>query len=138
MANENIILTELEPAVGFTCADNTGIEKGTHLKLTDPMTVIITSGAANMFAGIAAEEKVANDGKTKIGVYMRGIFRGTAGGSITAGDIIQSETGGTNEFLTAAASTDNAGGCGIALEDATDGQTFKYLLNVGIGGSIET
>ena len=138
MANESTIDTELEPAVQFTCADNTGIEKGTHLKLTDPMTVIITSGAANMFAGIASEEKVANDGKTTIGVYMRGIFKGTAGGTITAGDIIQSETGGTNEFLTCAAATDNAGGCGIALEDATDGQTFFFLLNVGIAGSIES
>ena len=138
MANENVILVELEPAVGFTCADGTGIEKGTHLKLTDPMTVIITSAAANAFAGIAAEEKVANNGKTEIGVYLSGVFRGTAGGSITVGDIIQSETGGTNEFLTCAAATDNAGGCGIALETATDGETFKYLLNVGIGGSIES
>ena len=102
------------------------------------MTVIITSGAGQAFAGIAAEEKVASDGKTKLGVYMRGIFKGRAGGSITTGDIIQSETGGTNEFLTCAAATDNAGGCGIALQDATDGQDFKFLLNVGIGGSIET
>ena len=138
MANEAELLTELEPAVGFTCADGTGIEKGTHLKLTDDMTVIITSAAANMFAGIAAEEKIASDGKTKIGVYLRGIFKGTAGGTITTGDIIQSETGGTNEFLTCAAATDNAGGCGIALQDATDGQTFKLLLNIGIGGSIES
>jgi len=138
MANEAVILTELEPAVGFEVADGTGIEKGTVLKLTDNMTAIINSAAADPVAGIAAEEKVASDGKTKLGVYMRGIFKGTAGGTITTGDIIQTETGGTNEFLTAAAATDNAGGCGIALQDATDGQTFKFLLNVGIGGSVET
>lgn len=138
MANENVILTELEPAVGFTCADGTGIEKGTHLRLTDPMTVIITSGSAQEFAGIAAEEKVANDGKTKIGVYMRGIFKGTAGGTIGIGDGLISETGGTNEFLTATPGADDAAICGIALEAATDGQTFKYLLNIGIGGSPET
>lgn len=138
MANEAVILVELEPAVGFTVADGTGIEKGTVLKLTDPMTAIINSGAADAVAGIAAEEKVASDGKTELGVYMRGIFKGTAGGSITVGSIIQTETGGTNEFLTCAAATDNAGGCGIALETATDGQTFKFLLNVGIAGSIES
>ena len=138
MANEAVILVELEPAVGFTVTDGTGIEKGTILKLTDPMTAIINSAAADAVAGIAAEEKAASDGKTELGVYMRGIFRGTAGGSITVGDIIQTETGGTNEFLTCAAGTDNAGGCGIALETATDGQTFKFLLNVGIGGSIES
>ena len=138
MANEAVLLTELEPPIGFTVADGTGIEKGTHLRLTDPMTAIITSGAAQAFAGIAAEEKIASDGKTELAVYIRGIFKGTAGGTITVGDIIQSETGGTNEFLTAAAATDNAGGCGIALESATDGQTFKFLLNIGIAGSIET
>ena len=138
MANECTIDTELEPAVGFTVADGTGIEKGTHLKMTDNFTAIITSGAADMFAGIASEEKVANDGKTKLGVYMRGIFKGTAGGTITTGDAIQSETGSTNEFLTLAAASDNAAGCGIALQDATDGQTFFFLLNVGIGGSIES
>ena len=137
MANESILVHELELPIPFTCADGTGIEKGAHLKLTDNMTVIITSGAANMFAGIAAHEKIASDGVVKIGVYLRGIFIGRAGGSITAGDIIQSETGSTNEFLTCAAATDNAGGCGIAMQDATDGQDFKFLLNVGIGGSIE-
>ena len=138
MANENVLIHELEPPIPFTVADGTGIEKGTHLKLTDPMTVIKTSAAADAFAGIAAEEKIANDGRTKIGVYLRGVFKGTAGGTITVGDIIQSETAGTNEFLTCAAATDNAGGCGIAFESATDGQTFLYLLNVGIAGSIES
>lgn len=138
MANENVILTELEPPVSFTCADGTGIEKGTHLRLTDPDTVIITSGAAQQFAGIAAEEKVASDGKTKIAVYLRGKFKGTAGGTITVGAGLISETGGTNEFLTATAAADMAAVCGVALESATDGQTFKYLLNVGIGGSPET
>lgn len=138
MANENKIDTELEPAVAFTVADGTGIPKGTHLRLTDPFTAIITSGSAQQMAGIAAEEKVASDGKTKLGVYMRGIFKGTAGGTITAGDGLISETGGTNEWLTATAAADVGQICGMALEDATDGQTFFYLLNVGIGGSPET
>ena len=138
MALEWTILTELEPAVGFTVADGTGIEKGTLLKLTDNMNAIITDGTANKVAGIAAEEKVASDGKTELGVYLRGIFKCTAGGTITVGDGIISETGGTNEVLADAASSDNAAVFGIALQDATDGQTLKVLLNVGIGGSRET
>ena len=138
MALEWTILTELEPAVGFTVADGTGIEKGTLLKLTDNMNAIITDGSANQIAGVAAEEKISGDGKTEIGVYLRGIFKCTAGGSITTGAGIISETGGTNEVLTATAAADNAAVCGIALQDATDGQTLKVLLNVGIGGSPET
>ncbi|KKM98645.1 hypothetical protein LCGC14_1155810 [marine sediment metagenome] len=137
MAFELVILTELEPAVGFTCDDSTGIEKGTLLELSDPMTVAKVAGAAPLIIGVAAEEKVANDGKTKIGVYMRSIFKGTAGGSISVGDGLIGESG-TNEFLTSTSGADEVEICGIALEDATDGQTFKLLLNVGIGGSPET
>ena len=138
MAFEWTLVTELEPAVSWVVADGAGIEKGTLLKLTDNMTAVITDGAGNMIAGIAAEEKISGDGKTELGVYMRGIFVCTAGGAITAGDVVQSETGGTNEVLTAAATSENAKGCGIALQDATDGQTLRVLLNVGIGGVIDT
>ena len=66
MAGEHTLVTELEPPVSFTCADGTGIEKGTLLKLTDPMTAIATSGAGDAIAGVAAAEKIANDGNTKI------------------------------------------------------------------------
>ena len=138
MAFEWTLVTELEPAVSFVVADGAGIEKGTLLKLTDNMTAVITDGAGNQIAGIAAEEKISGDGKTELAVYMRGIFVCTAGGAITAGDVVQSETGGTNEILTGAATSENAKGCGIALQDATDGQTMRVLLNVGIGGVIDT
>ena len=137
MAFELTILTELEPAVGFTVADGVGIEKGTLLELADPMTVAKVTGGAPLIIGVAAEEKVANDGKTKLGVYLRGIFKGTAGGGITVGDGLIGENG-TNELLTSTAAADEVEVCGIALESATDGQSFKLLLNVGIGGSPET
>lgn len=75
MANEAVLVFELERPVPFTCSDGTGIEKGTLLKLTDPFTVAATSADNDTFIGIAAEEKIASDGKTKIGVYLRGVFK---------------------------------------------------------------
>jgi hypothetical protein len=75
MANEAVLVFELEKPVPFTCADGAGIEKGTLLKLTDPFTVAATSADNDTFIGIAAEEKIASDGKVKIGVYLRGIFK---------------------------------------------------------------
>tara|TARA_Y100000310_G_scaffold295942_1_gene327757 strand:+ start:1677 stop:2090 length:414 start_codon:yes stop_codon:yes gene_type:complete len=137
MANELVLLTELESPVGFTCADGAGIEKGTLLELADPMTVAKVTGAAPLIIGVAAEEKIASDGKTEIGVYLRGIFKATAGGSITVGDGLIGENA-TNELLTSTAAADEVEVCGIALETASDGETFKMLLNVGIGGSPET
>jgi len=137
MANELVLLTELESPVGFTCADGTGIEKGTLLELSDPMTVTKVTGAAPLIIGVAAEEKIASDGKTEIAVYLRGIFKATAGGTINVGDGLIGENA-TNELLTSTAAADEVEVCGIALETAADTETFKMLLNVGIGGSPET
>jgi hypothetical protein len=75
MANEAVLVFELEKPVPFTCSDGAGIEKGCLLKLTDPFTVAASSADNDTFIGIAAEEKIASDGKVKIGVYLRGIFK---------------------------------------------------------------
>ena len=137
MANELVLMWELEPPIPFTCADGTAIVKGTLLRITDPFTVSKVTGAAPNVIGVAAEEKVASDGRTKIGVYMRSIFKATAGGTITVGDTVIAENG-TNELLTGTAAADAAAIFGIALETAADTETFLFLLNAGVGGSPET
>ena len=75
MANEATLIVETDLPIPFTCANGTGIEKGTLLKLSDPFTVAAATADNDIFIGIAAEEKIASDGKTKIGVYVRGIFK---------------------------------------------------------------
>lgn len=77
MANEAVIVELLGnrgDVVRYTCADNTGIAKGAILELTTPRTVKLCSAVDKPVVGIAAEEKVANDGITSIGVYTNGIF----------------------------------------------------------------
>ena len=138
MADEWVLIHELEPPVPFTVTDGTGIEKGTLLKLTDPMTAIIATGSADMIAGIAAEEKIASDGRTKIGVYLRGIFRAGSGGTIAIGANIMAEGTTPNEIITATAAADAAAICGHALEATSNGQTGLVMLNVGVGGSPES
>lgn len=129
MALEATLIFETEPAIPFTVTDGSGIEKGTILKITDPMTAIITAGDADPIAGIASEEKIANDGRTKIGVYRGGIFKAFCGaGGVTVGLAIVTDTGtgAANELVNAGA--DDASIIGIALETATDGQTFLFEL----------
>lgn len=128
MANECTLVVELEPPIPFTVADGTGIEKGAILKLTDPMTASLADGDADVIAGIAAEEKIANDGKTTLGVYRRGIFKGLAGGAVTVGQAINTyaATGATNELINASAGHDNQ--LGHALETAADTETFLFEL----------
>lgn len=129
MALEATLMVELELPVPFTCADGTGIEKGSLLKISDPNTVAITDGDTDPIIGIAAEEKVADDGKTTIGVYMRGIFKGYAGAAgVTAGQGIISDTatGAANELVNADVNSEHI--VGRALETAADTESFLFLL----------
>jgi len=66
MANEATLMIEMDLPIPLTVADGAGIEKCTVLKLTDPMTAAACSADNDVFIGIAAEEKIANDGKTKL------------------------------------------------------------------------
>ena len=87
MANEATLIVETCLPIAFTCADGAGIEKGTLLKMSDPFTVAAATADNDVFVGVAAEEKIANDGKTKIAVYRGGIFKMVieAGNSTTVG-----------------------------------------------------
>lgn len=134
MALEAKLLVELEPPVSFPCANGTAIPKGTYVKIADPNTVSIAGTDDDACIGITAEEKIASDGNTQIAVYLRGIFRGTAGAAgCTAGDWLSmdSSTGDNNEIAVAGAAEVNS--IGRALETATDLETFKFLLSPNLG-----
>ena len=130
MALEATLMWETELPIPFTCAEGVGIEKGTILKLTDPMTVAAADGDTDIVAGIAAEEKIASDGKTKIAVYRRGIFKvfvGAAGATVGAAAITDVATGAANELVDADVNSENI--AGRWLETATDTQSALLELN---------
>lgn len=129
MANEATLVYETSVPIPFTVADGTAIPKGSIMEFGDNFNASITNGDGDKTAGVAAEEKVANDGKTTIGVYMSGIFRGSCGaGGVTVGHAIQTDTatGAANELVDADVNTEHV--VGRALETATDGQTFMFEL----------
>ena len=128
MANEaTLIFTDGVP-IPFTCADGTGIERGTILKMTDPFTAIAASGVNDIVAGIAATEKIASDGKTKIAVYRSGIFKVTASGSIAVGDSCGTDISNLIRSNTNTNSLSGSKSIGIALETAANGETFLMEL----------
>lgn len=131
MANEATLLYELQPAIPFTVADGAGIEKGAVLKATDPMTAASADGTDDVVAGIAASEKIASDGKTKLGVYRRGIFKMYLSGSCSVGDPLGTIATFTN-FVASNKNTANLSGSqvlGTALETGTNGDTIMVELN---------
>ena len=123
-----VLMVETELPIMMTCAD-AAIPKGTVLKLSTPFTVAASSANADLFGGIAAEEKISGDGKLQIAVYRGGIFKAEAGaGGVTVGKTVGIIA--LNNFTDGAA-TDGENGInfGCALETAAD--TEFFLLELG-------
>ena len=129
MANaQAVLIYELSKAVPFTVADGASIEKGDFLQLSDPMTVALTSAADQKVIGIAAEEKIANDGKTKIAVYLSGIFRVEAGGNCTVGyEAVMFAKNEVEDYDTLDAEVGRK--CGRFLETGVNGEFILMALN---------
>ncbi len=132
MAQEAILRDRLADPIDFTVADGTGIEKGTLLTLTDPRTAVATTAASAMLAGIAAREKVASDGRTRLAVYREGIFDMYSSGAIAIGSWVVSNA--NSNAVIVANGADTASGAiilGTALEAATAGELFQVHVRVG-------
>ena len=129
MANEATLWMELDLPIPFTVADGSGIEKGTVCKMSDPMTAAASSADNDVFAGIAAEEKIASDGRTKLGLYRRGIFKMVieAGNSTTVGqDVVIKGANTIGGYTT----LDDEKGyvIGKALETGAAGESVLVIL----------
>jgi len=124
-----VLMIETEPPIMMTCAD-AAIPKGTILQLSGAYTVSASSGVDEEFGGIAAEEKIAGDGKLQIAVYRRGYFKVESGTANTTIGLQQVMDAGANELTDAAAGDAELGLVfGRALEAATNGQFF--ILDLG-------
>lgn len=100
MANEAICIETPTEFRRYTVADGAGIAIGTILKLSDPNTAAASSADNDVFAGIAWEEKTANDGIVEITAAVNGIWDlTTTNAAITAGGLVS--IGGTNLILAA-------------------------------------
>jgi hypothetical protein len=127
MANEATLIIQTGIPIPFTVADGAGIEKGSVLKMTDPMTAAQTAAVGDIAAGIAAAEKIANDGVTKLAVWREGIFKVTISGNVAVGDpLTTSDSVVANSFEKAATNEEDL--WGTALETGTDGQTILMEL----------
>jgi hypothetical protein len=131
MANEAVLVLKYEDPIDFIVANGTDITKGAILKLTNPRTASLADGAANLVAGIAARDKVANDGRTRLAVFRRGVFRVRASGAVTAGDALETGTTGSLNYVQRNAGNANGGiVLGFALQDIADGDYGEMELNI--------
>jgi len=127
MANEAILRVRLDNPIDFTVADGAGIGKGTVCQLTDPVTASASAADGNLFAGIAAREKVASDGRTRLACFRRGIFDMVTTGTVTIGQLVT--IGGANIVKAVAAGEAESGAVvGQALEAASGGEVIQVLV----------
>jgi len=113
-----------------TVADGAGIAKGTIMKMaSDPNTATASSGA-DIFAGIAVEEKTASDGITEIGVALDGVFDiKCAGSGVTLGHLVA--LSGANLIRDAVEADFPLGAVfGKALETGSAGETINVRLGL--------
>lgn len=140
MANEAVLLRQYSVPVSFTVADGTGIEKGTLLVLSDPNTAAASASdaAAATVAGIAATEKVANSGITKLAVHRDGEFKVYLSGTCTVGDPLAYLSGSTYaNYVNSVVNTVLLSGTkiiGEALETGTAGEQIRMILKPSFGG----
>lgn len=103
MADEAVCIETPTKFARYTVADGTAIPIGTMLKLSGDNTAIAHSGDADVFAGIAWEEKTASDGITEITAALNGVWDITDGGdSATLGALLALD-GTANEVRPAVA-----------------------------------
>lgn len=131
MANEAVLRKKFSDPVDFTCADGTGIEKGTLLKWSGDNTVAAATADGDMFAGVAAHEKIASDGRTQIGVYLDGIFDMTVDGTNTATLGYPQKIDGAN--LISDADDDTAEGAGEWVGKAIEAGSTSEVIRVIVG-----
>jgi len=131
MANEAVLKVRLEDPIDFTCADGTGIEKGTICALTDPRTAIAVSSTAQVLAGITAREKIASDGRTQIACFRKGIFDLNCSGAVNVGDAVSACA--SNEIKQVANGASGATILGYALEAGSDNETIEVLVDITAG-----
>lgn len=132
MANEAKLIIETDLPIPLTVAEGTGIPKGTILQLADLATVLATSGTNQIVGGIAGTEKIASDGMVRLDVYRGGIFRVLASGSITTGDSLGTTLDNHIVSNRITVTLSGSKSIGIALEDATDDQTFLMELRPSV------
>jgi len=133
MANEAVMVYELGPAIPFIVADGTGIEKGAICKIADPFTASLSAADEDYVAGIAATEKIASDGKTKLGIYRTGIFRMKLSGAVTCGQAVAIADTSVfpNHIKAADATCIGSKTLGIALETGANTETILVELKIG-------
>lgn len=112
--------------IPYVVADASAIAAGDFLELADNRIVTAHAGNADTpIVGIAAHEKVANDGHTSITAITNCVFKATviAGGSTTIGDEVSMGAAAGEINLASSLDGEKGWAVGRAEQNAAAGET---------------
>ena len=117
--------------IPYKVDDTETIAKNDVCELNADFEVIAQTNADTPVVGIAAHEKVANDGMTEMAVITNCVAKMTvvSGGSATKGDTVSMDA--TNNEINLATSLDDEKGWSIgwAMDDGAAGDTIPVRIN---------
>lgn len=129
MADEAVCIETPTRFARYTVADTPVIPIGTMLRLTSPNTAIAHSGDAQVFAGIAWEEKTASDGILEIVAALNGVWDLTDGGDSCSAGALLALDGTANEVRPGVEAEVMTGAIiGKALEDAGANEVIRVRV----------
>ena len=135
MADEAVIIDLLGDRgdiVEYTVAAGTAIPKGTLMKISaSPQTAIISDGGG-LFAGIAADEKTATDGRNKMGLITHCVADLTCGAAETmvlGGTVMVGAAANEVDVATGDTVEDTVKVVGIAMETVANNGTGAVLVH---------
>jgi len=114
--------------IPYKVANASAIAKNAVCELSSPMTVVSQTNADKPIVGVAAEEKVANDGKVWISVITNAVVKATVKTDVTVGlNVSMDADDGTIDDST---TLDDEKGyvLGMALETQTAGATAMVRM----------
>ncbi len=111
-----------------TVDDGTGLNKGTLMVMgSSPDTAVAHSALDELPLGILVEDKVASDGQTRVGIWVRGDFEILAEGSTTLGSMV-----------VLAATANNVKSSSGTLSELALARIVGRALDTGSGGTYHT
>ncbi len=117
--------------IQFVCVDGDAFPKGTILKLSDNREADLSSAVGEVCAGIAAFEKVANDGSLRVTAYTNGIFDLLEGEAAAVAIGVPVKISAANKIEEAEAGDAELGlllGHALAAFAGSDTQSVRVLL----------
>ncbi len=114
----------------YIVASSAALAKGTVLDFGDGRIATASTGASDIFAGVACMEKKGDDYSVTVSAWTNGIFEFVAWGPVTAGDNVGTAAVANKVTSLTANTSSHAIVVGYALDTVASGARVAIRVNI--------